>query len=197
MTTAKPSLARTVRASAAVLERAGAFGAAMDRAGVPHAIGGDVAALAHVDRAEPSAVRNAGTVEAILNQTDFDCALSAAAAVGLGLDAGEGVRRLHLRPPPGRSPPPDAGAVRIFFAGEPVGEAAVPRVGESEVIGRLRVLTLPALTRMLLGRWKLNDRVSLRDFMEEDVRLIDDTWPARFPPPLGDRLQALLDDPDG
>ena len=29
------------------------------------------------------------------------------------------------------------------------------------------------------------------------VGLIDATWPARFPPPLGDRLQELLDDPNG
>jgi hypothetical protein len=29
------------------------------------------------------------------------------------------------------------------------------------------------------------------------VGLIDDTWPARFPAELAERLQQLLDDPDG
>jgi hypothetical protein len=29
------------------------------------------------------------------------------------------------------------------------------------------------------------------------VGLLDATWPARFPPPLGERLQQLLDDPNG
>jgi hypothetical protein len=29
------------------------------------------------------------------------------------------------------------------------------------------------------------------------VGLLDATWPARLPAPLGDRLQRLLDDPNG
>ena len=87
--------------------------------------------------------------------------------------------------------------IRVWAAGASVGETTVPRVGESELIGPLRVLTLPALTRMLLGRWKRNDRVSLLDFLDPDVGLIDGSWPARYPEPLRSRLQALVDDPDG
>jgi hypothetical protein len=30
-----------------------------------------------------------------------------------------------------------------------------------------------------------------------DVGLLDATWPSRLPPPLGERLQQLLDTPDG
>jgi hypothetical protein len=30
-----------------------------------------------------------------------------------------------------------------------------------------------------------------------NVGLIDATWPARLPPPLADRLQQLLDNPNG
>jgi hypothetical protein len=29
------------------------------------------------------------------------------------------------------------------------------------------------------------------------VGQIDASWPARFPPPLGERLQQLLDNPNG
>jgi hypothetical protein len=29
------------------------------------------------------------------------------------------------------------------------------------------------------------------------VGLIDNTWPARLPPPLGERQQQWLDDPNG
>jgi len=29
------------------------------------------------------------------------------------------------------------------------------------------------------------------------IGLIDASWPARFPPSLGERLQSLLDDPEG
>ena len=87
----------------------------------------------------------------------------------------------------------DAGLV----AGEPVGETAVPRVGESEPVGTLRILTLPALVRLCLGRWTRNDRVTLTDFVQPGIRLVDAAWPAKYPEPLRSRLQALLDDPDG
>jgi hypothetical protein len=30
-----------------------------------------------------------------------------------------------------------------------------------------------------------------------EIGLIDATWPGRFEPPLGERLHALLDDPEG
>ena len=197
-----PILDRAVRATAAVFERAELFAAAMNDAGVSYALCGDVAAYAHVERAEPSATRFPKIVEAVLadgelGRDDFDRALSAVASVGLGLETDRGSWRLQLRPLPGESPPPNRGMIRVWVAGEPVGETTVPRVGESEVISSLRVLTLPALTRMLLGRWKWNDRVTLRDFMDEDVRLIDDSWPARYPEPLRSRMQAILDDPDG
>jgi hypothetical protein len=39
------------------------------------------------------------------------------------------------------------------------------------------------------------DRVHLRDMI--GVGLIDAAWPARLPKALGDRLQQLLDDPNG
>jgi hypothetical protein len=43
--------------------------------------------------------------------------------------------------------------------------------------------------------WRDKDRSHLRDLI--GVGLIDATWPARFPAPLGDRLQQLLDNPNG
>ena len=172
-----------VRAPAAVFERAEAFATVLDRAGLPYAIGGDCAAYAHVERSDPSATRFPATVEAVVAANDRDRLRAAAEAAGV---------ELHVLPADAK---PARGVINLLTAGAPCGSVAVPDPGESEPGDRFRVMTLPALARTLLGRWKLNDRVSLRDFM--DVGLIDDTWPARFPPPLGDRLQALLDDPDG
>jgi hypothetical protein len=37
--------------------------------------------------------------------------------------------------------------------------------------------------------------VDLQDMLE--VGLIDASWPARFPPELGARLQLLIDTPEG
>ncbi len=48
-------------------------------------------------------------------------------------------------------------------------------------------------TRDVASRDK--DRTHLRDMI--GVGFLDAAWPARFPAPLGDRLQRLLDDPNG
>jgi hypothetical protein len=48
---------------------------------------------------------------------------------------------------------------------------------------------------MKLTSYRDKDRMHLRDLI--DVGLLDATWPAKFPPELGARLQAILDDPDG
>jgi hypothetical protein len=39
------------------------------------------------------------------------------------------------------------------------------------------------------------DSTHLRDLI--GVGLLDATWPTRLPPPLGARLQQLIDDPNG
>jgi len=48
---------------------------------------------------------------------------------------------------------------------------------------------------MKLTSFRDKDRTHLRDMIE--VGLIDATWVARFPPPLAERLQLLLDTPGG
>ena len=95
-------------------------------------------------------------------------------------------------PPPGQSE-----AVHTLYAGEkmqPDSEHASPTLDESERAAEFQVTTLPALIRMKLIAWRRKDQVHLLDMI--GVGLIDSTWPARFPPPLGARLQELLDNPD-
>ena len=58
-----------------------------------------------------------------------------------------------------------------------------------------QVASLEALVRMKRTYWRDKDRTHLRDMLS--VGLLDATWPARLPPPLGARLQRLLDDPNG
>ncbi len=48
---------------------------------------------------------------------------------------------------------------------------------------------------MKLTSYRLKNRVHVLDLI--GVGLIDATWPARYPAPLSDRLQRLLDDPNG
>jgi hypothetical protein len=56
-------------------------------------------------------------------------------------------------------------------------------------------VALPALVRMKLTSWRDKDRLHLRDLI--DVGLIAAAWPAKLPSPLANRLQELLDNPNG
>jgi hypothetical protein len=44
-------------------------------------------------------------------------------------------------------------------------------------------------------RARTQDKMHLHDLI--DVGLVNATWLPRLPPPLGDRLQELLDNPNG
>ena len=89
-------------------------------------------------------------------------------------------------------------AIHIAFANEkvrPHEPATNPDVSESEDAGAFRVLSLEALVRIKLTAFRDKDRVHLRDLIE--VGLLDDTWPAKLPQVLGERLRQLLDTPEG
>src|SRR5262249_12682722 len=89
-------------------------------------------------------------------------------------------------------------AIHLLFAGEKVRPDHMheaPDVIESERAVDFQVTSLPALVRMKLLSWRDKDRTHLRDLI--GVGLIDASWPARFPSPLDERLQQLLDDPNG
>ena len=88
--------------------------------------------------------------------------------------------------------------VRVVFAGEMVREdepAANPTIDEVREFDDFRVLSLEALVRVKLTAFHRKDQVHLLDLM--GVGLIDDTWPSRLLPVLGEWLQQLLDDPNG
>ena len=89
-------------------------------------------------------------------------------------------------------------AIHLLYAGEKVRQDDVytlPDIGDSERAVEFQVANLEALVRMKLIAWRDKDRTHLRDLI--GVGLLDATWPARLPPPLGERLQHLLDDPNG
>lgn len=86
----------------------------------------------------------------------------------------------------------------MLFCGEKVRDeyvAALPDVSETESLTAYRVLALEALVRMKLTSFRRKDQVHLLDMIS--VGLIDATWPARFIPKLGARLQHSLDTPNG
>ncbi len=89
-------------------------------------------------------------------------------------------------------------AVHLLFADEKVKEtyhAAAPKLVANDVIESYKLIELESLVRMKLTSYRRKDQVHLLDLI--GVGLIDDSWPAKYIPELGERLQALLDDPDG
>ena len=165
----------------------------MDGAGIDYAVVGGNAVQIWVAQIDESAVRNTRDVDIILNRADLESAITALKASGFIYRRSAGVT-MFLDGPDAKA----RDAVHVIFAGEKVRDEycePVPSIENCERLKDLRTLPLEALVRMKLTSFRDKDRVHLRDML--DVGLIDGTWPDRFPPKLGARLQDLVDDPDG
>ena len=166
---------------------------ALDAAGVPYAVAGGNAVAEWVGRIDEDAVRTTRDVDLLVRRTDLPAARAALEAVGfvyhqlLDID-------LFIDGPQGKP----SGGVHLLFAGEkvrPDDDYTLPDLDQSERAIEFQVANLESLVRMKLIAWRDKDRTHLRDMI--GVGLLDATWPARLPPPLGQRLQQLLDDPNG
>jgi PAS domain-containing protein len=186
---------RTVRAVEKVRERMLRAAAVFEAAKIPYAVIGGNAVAAWVSRVDEGAVRFTQDVDILLRREDFSAAKEAMEAAGF-------IYR-HVRfidmflDGPGTKV---RDAVHILFANEKVREGDL--ASTSDVVESLmskddlyRHLDLEALVRMKLTSHRLKDRVHLQDMVE--VGLIDTSWPTRFPGELGERLQAILDNPEG
>jgi hypothetical protein len=72
---------------------------------------------------------------------------------------------------------------------------ASPDIVTADDPAGFRVLTFESLVRMKLLSNRDKDRTHVRDMIS--VGLIDRTWIARLPAVLAERLQAILDTPEG
>jgi hypothetical protein len=165
---------------------------ALDAAGVPYAVVGGNAVAEWVGRIDEDVVRNTRDVDLLIRRADFSAARTCLEAVGfiyhevLDVDT-------FIDGPQGK---PSAG-IHLLYAGEKVrqdDDYPLPELGESERAAEFQVVNLEALLVMKLTSYRLKDRVHLLDMI--GVGLLDATWPARFPTPLGARLQQLLDTPN-
>ena len=187
------SLERMVSAVEKVRARLLKATAALNHAGVAYAVVGGNAVAAWVVRVDEAAVRNTRDVDILLRRADFAQAKSAlesagfvyrhAASLDIFLDGENSTAR---------------DAVHIVFANErikPNETVLSPDVTETEEANGYHILSLEALVRIKLTAWRDKDRTHLRDLI--DVGLIDAAWVGRFPPELSERLQLLLDTPEG
>lgn len=186
-------LDRMVQAVELVRERLKRSTAALDAAGIPHAVIGGNAVAAWVSTVDRRAARNTVDVDLMVNRSDFD-------AVKAALE-GAGFHHYELMEVPMFIDGPDGSpkdAVHLLFADEKVKEtyhAAAPELVTDDSVETFKLLKLESLVTMKLTSFRRKDQVHLLDMI--GVGLIDETWPEKFQPELGQRLQALLDDPDG
>jgi hypothetical protein len=166
---------------------------ALEGAGVPYAVIGGNAVAAWVSKIDRAAVRITADVDLLLRRDDLETAKTALEGAGFIYRHSAGVT-MFLDGPTGKF----RDAVHVIFANEkvrPEYTAPAPDVSERERDERFEVLTLEALVRMKLTSFRDKDRTHLRDMLE--VSLIDKTWLDRLPASLRERLQLLIDTPNG
>jgi hypothetical protein len=184
---------RMIRAVEKVRDRLRRAAAALNKAGVPYAVAGGNAVAAWVSRVDDAAVRNTQDVDILLRRADLPAAKAALAAAGFVY---RHVKSLDMFLDGENASARDA--VHVVFAGEkvrPENPVPTPDVSESEETAAFRLVSLEALVRMKLTSFRDKDRTHLRDLIE--VGLVNAEWCPRLPSPLGERLSALIDNPEG
>ncbi len=184
---------RMIRAVEKVRERLERATQCLETAGISYAVVGGNAVAAWVSRVDEAAVRNTRDVDILLRRADLEAAILAMQAAGFTYRHVRGID-MFLDGPGAKA----RDAVHVLFAAEKVRDddaAPAPDVTESEWDQSFRVVSLHALVRMKLTSFRDKDRMHLRDIL--DLELIDESWLPRLPQQLADRLQELLDNPEG
>jgi len=146
---------------------------ALEQANIAYAVIGGNAVAAWVAKVDEAAVRNTQDVDLLLERSQLEAAIVAMHSAGFVFRHVAGVDR---------------------FLDGPEAKAA-PSLSEAQNLEGLSVLSLEALVRMKLTSYRDKDRTHLRDLLE--VGLVDQTWVGRLPGLLCERLQAILDTPEG
>lgn len=165
---------------------------ALRDAKVPYAVIGGNAVAAWVATIDDGAVRNTRDVDLLLAEQDLARATEALESVGFVRDVMMGTI-VFLD---GTNGKPSQG-LHILLADrkvKPEYASPAPRVDQAIELNDKQIIELPALVEMKLNSYRDKDRTHVRDMIQ--VGLVDSTWPSRFPAPLAERLQALLDNPE-
>ncbi len=184
---------RMFRAVELVQERLNRACAALQQAQVPYAVIGGNAVAAWVATIDEGAARNTRDVDLLLAEDDLPQATIALQKAGFVRDDVMGTV-VFLD---GNDGKPSQG-LHILIAGRkvrPEYATATPTIDQSVEIQSKRIVELEALVEMKLNSYLRKDQTHLLDMIH--VGLVDDSWPDRFPPQLGNRLKELLEDPAG
>lgn len=174
--------------------------ALLEAAGLPYAVIGGNAVAAWVSRVDDSVVRNTRDVDLLVRRSDMDAIITVMAGGGFihrsaSILGGKGRIEMFLDGPGAKA----RDGVHLIFSGEKVNPDSLepsPDVAEIDDSHEdFRLIDLDALITMKLTSYRRKDQVHLLDMVE--IGMLDESWLPRVPISLRDRLQALLDDPDG
>jgi hypothetical protein len=174
--------------------------ATLDAAGIEYAVIGGNAVAAWVSRVDDSVVRNTRDVDLLVRRADMPRIIPAMRDAGfihrsVSILGGKGRIEMFLDGPGAKV----REGVHLIFADEKVNEEAIePSPGVADIDPThpdFRLIDLLALVTMKLTAYRRKDQVHLLDMME--IGQLDASWLPRVPPALRQRLQDLLDDPDG
>jgi len=186
-------LDRMERAVAKVRDRLLRATAALNKACVAYAVVGGHAVASWVATVDEGAVRNTRDIDLLIRREDLP-ALTAALEEA-GFVRAEVLEVMMFLDGPAAKP---SEAIHLLFAGEKVraeDPLASPDLAATDDPAGFRVITLEALVHMKLLSNRDKDRTHVRDLI--GVGLIDRSWLARLPHPLAERLEKILDTPDG
>lgn len=186
-------LVRMERAVANVRERLLRATAALNKTGVPYAVVGGNAVASWVATVDEGAVRNTRDVDLLVRRADLPAIT--AALEGAGFVADELLDVVMFRDGPNGKL---SEAIHLLFAGEktrPDHLLPAPEIETVDNPANFRVITLASLVAMKLMSNRRKDQVHVMDLI--GVGLVDASSKANLPPTLAERLQQLLDSPDG
>jgi hypothetical protein len=164
----------------------------LEATSIPFAIVGGNAVRVWVAQVDPGAVRATNDVDILIRPEDLDQLKQVMSENGYhyrkaaGLDMFLEGKEDSVRY-----------AIHVVLANRMVKQDDFepnPDVEPVEYGEGIRILPLERLVRMKLNSFRLKDRVHLLDMIA--VGLLDETWIAKFPEPLSDRLKSLMDNPD-
>jgi hypothetical protein len=185
--------ARMERAVEKVNERLRKTVGILEASGIDYAVVGGHAVRAWVAQVDEAAVRTTQDVDILIRPEDLPALTTAMMAAGFHHRQTAGVDMFVEHP--------DASArdaVHVVIAGEmvrPDDYEANPDLFPVARADEFQTLPLERLVRMKLNSFRRKDQVHLIDMIS--IGMIDASWVPRFPEKLGQRLQELLNDPDG
>jgi hypothetical protein len=185
-------LDRMERAVARVRERLLRVTAVLNQAGVPYAVVGGHAVASWVTTVDEGAVRNTRDIDLLVRREDLPVITTALERAGFV--RAEVLDVTMFLDGPDAKP---SESIHLLFAGEKVrAEHPLPSPFLSTIDdpAGFRVITLEDLVTMKLLSNRDKDRTHVRDLV--GVGLIDQSWLAKLPLVLAERLQAILETPD-